>query len=207
MNNKTQNIFSAIGAGITWFAVIGQLFIILEYSTTSVGETLIRYFSFFTILTNIVVAVFFTAVLFNSDNRICRLSREPGTMTAVVVYISVVGLVYQLLLRPIWHPVGFQSFINELLHSVVPMFFIVYWYFFEDKKLLRWTAIPAWLIYPLIYSAFIVVRGAFSDYYPYPFIDVVKLGYPVAILNALGLEILFCAFSAFFIGIGKLTTD
>jgi hypothetical protein len=44
-----------------------------------------------------------------------------------------------------------------------------------------------WLIFPILYFLYILLRGAISNAYPYPFLDVGKLGYDQAIVNALGM--------------------
>ncbi len=44
-----------------------------------------------------------------------------------------------------------------------------------------------WQFFPIIYFIYILLRGAITNIYPYPFLDVAKLGYDQVILNALGL--------------------
>lgn len=200
MNNK---IFSAAGALITWFALIAQLYLAIENRTTSLTESIIRYISYFTILTNLLVALYFTATLL-PDSRFRRFFQRPGVLTAITVYICVVGLVYQLFLRPIWDPQGLQRVVDELLHSVIPVLFLVYWILFEKKETLRWRFMLTWLLYPLLYSLYTVIRGYFSGFYPYPFIDVSKLGYQQALMNAFGILVIFFFFSGAFIGIARL---
>jgi hypothetical protein len=181
MNNK---IFSAIGALITWFALIAQLFLAIGNRSTSIAEAVMRYFGYFTILTNLIVAVYFTAMLL-PDSRLRRFFRQTGVLTAITVYICVVGLVYQLFLRHIWDPQGLQRLVDELLHSAIPVLFLVYWILYEKKETLRWRFMLTWLIYP--------------------FIDISKLGYQHALTNAFGLMIIFFFFSGAFIGIARLT--
>jgi hypothetical protein len=42
--------------------------------------------------------------------------------------------------------------------------------------LFRWSLI--WLAYPVLYLVYSLVRGAFVDWYPYPFINPVTSGWP-----------------------------
>ena len=60
---KMKNTFSIIGFCLAWFAVIAQFVLMIQNRHHDVTETITRYFSFFTILTNILVALFFTAKL------------------------------------------------------------------------------------------------------------------------------------------------
>lgn len=190
-------------AGIAWVAVLTQYFLMVENRVASVGETTIRFFSFFTILTNSLVAIYFTwwILLYKKENP--SILNKPGTLTALTVYITIVGLVYQILLRPIWEPTGIQLVVDELLHSVIPLVVIVCWYLFEDKSLVSYRQIPQWLIYPLIYLAYILIRGNGSGFYPYPFVDVGSLGLSKVLINAMGLMVLFVGISALYIKVGK----
>jgi hypothetical protein len=170
----------------------------IENRVAPMPETIIRFFSFFTILTNSLVAVYFTMQSLQKSSF-----RKPGTLTAVTVYITIVGLVYQVLLRQIWKPTGLQMVVNELLHSVIPLLVILYWYLYEDKIKLRYNQIPVWLIYPFIYLICVLIRGHYSDFYPYPFISVTEIGMNQTLVNASFLIVFFLVISAVLIFIGK----
>lgn len=191
-------IFGLLG----WFAVIVQFILMIDNRVASIFETAIRFFSFFTILTNILVATYFTLIYLNNKQRLI-VTRKPGTLTAITVYITVVGLVYQVVLRPYWKPEGLQMVVNELLHTLIPVLVILYWYLYENKYSIKYGAILKWLIYPLIYLTFILLRGYLSGFYPYPFVDVLKLGLPKVLLNSFVLLVIFAGLSAFFIRAGK----
>jgi len=60
----TGKIFLIVLFVSGWFSLIAQFYLIIINRTTSVGETIIRYFNFFTILTNILVALCATTLLF-----------------------------------------------------------------------------------------------------------------------------------------------
>ena len=203
-NQMARKYFLTVGALISWFAIIAQFYLLIENRITSIPETTIRFFSYFTILTNILVALYFTTNLLNKNSKIKLFFQKPGILTAIAVYIAIVGLIYQIVLRHLWEPKGFQMIVDELLHTLIPIEFIIYWLLFEDKKILRWRDILYWLIYPLLYIIYILIRGSFSDFYPYPFINVTELGYKKVAINLFGLLLLFSIFSVFFIGIAKL---
>ena len=61
----------------------------------------------------------------------------------------------------------------------------------------------SWLIYPFIYIILILIRGNYSDYYPYPFINVLNLGLKAVLINSFFLMILFLVLSLILVGIGK----
>ena len=200
MKNKLSILF----ATIAWVAVLTQYYLMIENRVTPILETTIRFFSFFTILTNLLVALYFTFSLLNKKNSNQSIINKPGTLTAVTVYITIVGLVYQILLRHIWEPKETQRVVDELLHSAIPIFVIIFWYLYEEKKSIAYQQILKWLIYPLMYLIFILIRGDFSNFYPYPFVNVNDLGLKTVLINSALLILFFIGISAGFIRLGKV---
>jgi hypothetical protein len=208
MKSYSQNsirYFAALGAALGWLAVMLQLYLIIENRTTSLPETITRFFSFFTILTNILVAICFTTVAIASGKAEHFFSK-PATLSATTVYILVVGLVYNTVLRFLWNPQGLQRIVDELLHSLIPLLFLLFWLVFVPKAGLHWKGIFAWLLYPLFYLGFVLLRGAASNFYPYPFIDVSQIGYEKAVVNSVALCGVFLALSALLVALAKRLT-
>ena len=201
-----SKIYLAIIALLGWFALISQFSINIQSNVTNTSEIVIRYFSYFTLLTNLLVAICCTILVLNPSSKWGNFFSSQKTLTAITVYILVVGLIYNIILRFIWNPQGLQMIVDELLHSVIPVLFLLLWIFFVKKKTLKWKAFLPWLIYPLTYLVFILIRGAFSGFYPYPFLDVTTLGYQKVFINSLGVTIIFIILSALFITIGNLTS-
>lgn len=197
-----KRTFSILIALLGWFAVVAQYFLMIENRLTTISETSIRFFSYFTILTNSLCAIYFTSISLLKPGQVPS-SKQTSLLTPITVYITVVGLVYQVVLRPLWEPQGMQRIVDELLHSIIPAAIIVFWYFFEDLKYVRYSNAVRWLIYPLVYSILILIRGYFSAFYPYPFIDVLQLGFYGVFKNAVFLMLLFVSLSLLFIFIGK----
>tara|TARA_R110001592_G_scaffold178480_4_gene419520 strand:+ start:1647 stop:2261 length:615 start_codon:yes stop_codon:yes gene_type:complete len=197
MKRTLSIIFALIG----WFAIVIQYYLMLENRVAGIPETTIRFFSFFTILTNLLATIYFTrqAIVGDKNNRF----NSPGVLTAITVYISIVGLVYQLILRQIWEPEGLSMLVDELLHSVNPLLVICFWYLYENKQKVSFKQIPRWLIYPLVYLIFILFRGSISEFYPYPFVDVSALGLSQVLINSAGLLLVFFIMSALFVFTGK----
>ena len=137
---KAEQTFLIIGTAIAWFALLLQLYLIIFNRVESLPETIIRFFSFYTILTNILVAFCFTALLVKPNSRLGIFFSQPGALTATTINIFVVGLLYNLLLRQIFSSVGLQRLADELLHVVIPLFFILFWYLFASKDGLGWKS-------------------------------------------------------------------
>lgn len=159
MNSSINTIrsYAAVGAFISWLAVILQLYLIIVNRTASIPETIIRFFSFFTILTNILVAVCFTTVALEWHSTWKKTFSKPAILSATTVYILVVGVVYNIILRFLWKPQGLQQIVDELLHSVIPVLFLLFWIAFVPKANLQWKAIFAWLLYPLLYLIYVLL--------------------------------------------------
>lgn len=200
---KNEKLVYLLGALLGWFALVSQFSLIHQHRVASAFETTVRFFTFFTILTNLMVAIFFSGQLLSPANRFRQWLSGAGIYTALTIYILVVGLVYQVLLRHIWNPTGLQMWTDELLHTVIPIYMVVCWIVFDEKKQLSYRLIPAWLLYPGIYCIVVMIRGAFTGYYPYPFLDVATLGFHQVILTILGLILLFVLLSLLFIWIGR----
>ncbi len=200
--SKINKLITAIIAITAWVAVITQLNLDLQLhkGVLSSTETVIRFFSYFTILTNLLVAICCTLIVLNIHSFFTR----NNVLSAVAVYIIIVGLIYNAILRKLWTPTGLQLIVDNLLHLVVPILFLLYWILVVNKTTLKWKNIFPWLLYPLVYLIFILLRGAAADYYPYPFIDVVKLGYAKALQNSGFVTIAFITISLLIIGYGKL---
>ena len=190
-------------AVLGWFALVTQFYININSKIASHPELVIRYFSYFTILTNLIVAVCCTTLALQPDTRLGSFFAKQKNITAITVYIFVVGFVYNIILRFLWNPEGLQKVVDELLHSVIPILFLLYWLILVSKDELYFKNIFPWLIYPFVYAVYVIIRGSFSGFYPYPFIDVSQLGITKALINAVMLTVLFFFVSFLFVAIGK----
>jgi hypothetical protein len=195
--------YAALGAIIGWLAVTGQFCLIILNRTATIPETVVRFFGYFTILTNILVALSFTALLLRPGSAWRRFFLRPGVMTAIAVYIAIVGIVYNLVLRALWKPEGMQRLVDELLHTVIPLLYVVFWFVYVSSHALPWKSISSWLIFPFVYFLYVLFRGALSGFYPYPFLNVPEHGYGAVLLNSLYIMCAFVLFSVVFISIGK----
>lgn len=178
-----KTYFNILGFTICWFAIITQFVLMIQNRQAEILETIIRFFSFFTILTNILVALFFTTQVFTKNKAYLSFLNSKGSLTAITTFILVVGIVYQIILRPIWNPQGLQKIVDELLHTIIPLLVLIYWILYVKKNELHLKSIVKWLLYPLLYFIYILIRGHFSKFYPYPFSNVSELGYSQVIIN------------------------
>ena len=146
----------------------------------------IGFFSYFTILTNLLVAVTLLGRVWGRlapDHTLSEWLLRADTASACALYIVLVGIVYELLLRRLQTLTGTGAVANYVLHDFVPIMYVVYWIGCVRKGELTFGHIAGWLIYPLLYASWVLARGAYTGRYPYPFINALKFGYTRVAIN------------------------
>lgn len=191
--------YRILGAALGWFTITVQYGLSVSEAGFASGSA--DYFGYFTLWGNILVAFAFAATLLPDNGFLSR----PGPRTAIAVYIVVVSVIYNLLLRGIDHPHGLGYVINLLLHDVMPALYVADWALFVDKRGLRFRQIPLWLAVPVAYAAMAMLRGAWTGYYPYPFLDAGRFGYTQIGVNIAGLAGFFILLSAGFVALGRVS--
>ena len=185
-------LYRAVFALVGWFALGLQYGLMLGGNPDqSAGELTLNFFSYFTILSNLMAALALTAPAVAPDSRLGRWSLSESVRAAVTMYIVVVGVVYHFLLAGIWAPQGWSLLANNLLHYVMPAAFVVDWLAFTPKGRLRWVDPAKWLVVVLVYGGWTLLHGKLSGWWPYWFVDVDKLGLGKVMLYFAGLLVFF----------------
>ena len=181
---------------LAWFGVI------IDFTTSinkdlaagfTVSYTFIRLLGYFTILTNIFVAIVATTCALFPNSRWGRVFSSPKVFGCVVTSIVFVGIIFHLLLSDIYNPDGIKAIANYLNHYITPMAMLVFWLAFPTKQPMPVSTPFYWGIYPLVYAVYIAIRGELIGKYPYFFLDVSMLGYSQALLNGAGLFLVVAA--------------
>ena len=181
-NLKFLDVLTAL---IAWFAIILQC-----YLTTG---SLTNLFSYFTILTNLLIAVFLTAGFLFSKNGKGSFFKDSSVRSAIALYIFIVALVYNTVLRGIVTLHGWNLLVDTLLHVIVPLLYITGWFLFVPKGILKWQNGISWIIFPTGYLIYSLIRGAIYGWYPYPFLNVAEFGYPKVFTNIAIMILVFFA--------------
>ncbi|MER6565414.1 Pr6Pr family membrane protein [Streptomyces sp. NPDC001093] len=159
-----------------------------------------RILSYFGVQAGLLLAV----VMLLSASRALRARRPlPSSVTgAILLYAVISALVYHLLLAhttppfsmtgattaPVrWHG---QWATLQILHTLVPAAAVLDWLLLTPSARLHLRQAATWLLYPLAYLAFYLIRGAFlaptnPSRYLYPFLDAATHGYRSTLANAL----------------------
>jgi hypothetical protein len=191
---------------VAWFGVLLQLVLSLQLAVTngkSALDGLVIYLGYFTVLTNLLVAMSLSWPRLSPRSAPGRWFQRPGVSSAIAVSIAIVGLAYHLLLRHIWNPQGLQWLADVTLHYAVPLLCLVHWWYCVPPTRMAWHAPLAWAAWPLAYLVYALLRGVWLQSYPYPFIDVTALGYPQTLLNAAGLLVIFLLLGSVLVAVGR----
>lgn len=131
---------------------------------------------------------------------------RPGAQVqaALLLAVGAVAVVHHV---PVASPVplpGLEAVVDEMLHTVLPALFALYWIGFAAKDGLRYRLVPFWLTYPLAYCAYVVLRGEIDGIYPYPFLDIGAEGAVSVSFNVLGLLLGLWLAGLAIVAIGRL---
>lgn len=157
---------------------------------------------YFTHWSNALVAIVFALLAVRTRGR--------GRVVQVLLYdallmIIVTGVVYNAILAPgAPAPHGWALVANTFAHQVTPILAVVVWAAVGPRGWLHRALIPAALVIPIVWIALTLARGAVIDAYPYGFINVVQLGYPMALVNLVAILLMGLGILVLLIGIDRL---
>ena len=175
MDPKYRIVAGMIGL-VGLVALVAQLGIRLERGQP-LGAALWSMAGFFTILTNLLMAV--TMLVIAATGR--RLSF--GWMSMVTLSMLMVGLVYHLLLAQHFTFTGRRWWIDQALHSILPALMLWFWLMETSRNDPRGGQPLVWLLWPAGYAVYALGRGALGGRYPYPFLNITTLGLGQVMVN------------------------
>ena len=164
--------------------IIAAVVIALIAVETSSRSGVLWRLTTFTYQANVLAAAYFLWTLFSA-----RADGRVGVRGAVVLYVVVAGVIWNLLLTE--YSMGYTP-ANILLHIVVPVLVILDWLLVErSRRHVRWWQPLVWLVYPAVYVVLaLVVLNKAGRRAPYYFLDPDSVGMLVVVVNV-GLLALF----------------
>jgi hypothetical protein len=199
-----KTLYRTVAGALGLVAVAGQYWLVTHgKGGAALPTSSVHFFSFFTILTNLLTALAMLAPVVAPDSGLGRFLDRPSVRTAIVGYIVIVGTVYYTLLRKLDNATGLHLYLEYVLHYVMPPLFVLDWLLFVPKGEIGWRNGVDSLAYPIAYLAWTLAHGAFAGWYPYPFIDVSKLGYGRMLLNSAGLILAFLAIELLLVALDR----
>ena len=187
MTTVLARLLAGLTALAAWLGIGLHLYALLT-SSHPVLSALWMLLAYFTITTNLLVAVVFTGI---AARRAAF--ESPWLVAGTALSIVLVGIVYGLLLRGLRDLTGGSEAANILLHMTTPVLAPLFWLAFVRKGALTWRDPLLWMLYPLAYLAYALIRSAIEGHYPYPFIDVLAIGWLQTARNAVVIALGFIA--------------
>lgn len=134
----------------------------------------VNFFSYFTILSNLLAAVTLGLAAVKAP--------RPGWLEwlrgAAVVYMVTTGVVYGALLADLPDDLQLTApWVNTVLHRVVPVLVVLDWLVDPPHRRIGAAGVARWLLPPLGWVGYTLLRGPVADWYPYPFLDPRSHGY------------------------------
>jgi hypothetical protein len=163
--------------------------------TAGLAERVLRFFSYFTIQSNLLAAGTALGLIARPerDGRLWRVLRIAALLGMTVTFIT-----YIVVLRPIVHLEGIAKLTDIGFHYVAPVLTVLGWYLFGPWPRIDIPSLLRHLVWPFGYLLYTLALGAITGWYPYPFVNVGKIGYPRTLLNALAVTMLFLVVGAIY---------
>lgn len=168
MTNRPAAVLRLLIAGLIFAAVISTAADV----ASRVPLNPFNFFGFFTLQANLVTALVYVIAAVSTLRGTGQSRWLVISRAAVTTYMIIVGIVYALLLAPLGAAGGVPlPWANAVLHIVVPAYVVVDWLVFTDRARLSFGSLWLVLLYPLLWSGVVLVRGATDGWFPYPFLD------------------------------------
>ncbi|HRO25996.1 MAG TPA: Pr6Pr family membrane protein [Luteimonas sp.] len=132
-----------------------QYVLLLQQAPDGAALATLRFLSYFTVLSNLLVAAASLAVASGRGGFFA----SPRTTGAAALYIAITGLVYALVLRQLWAPQGLQWWADIGLHYAVPLAYLAWWALLAPHGALGWRDVAGWLLFPLAFFGWTLARG------------------------------------------------
>lgn len=166
------------------------------------GFSVVNFFSYFTNLSNI-----FAAVVLIVESVLTWRGKDLGPAWVLlrcisVVCMALVGIVFTLLLRDV--DLGaLLPWINTWLHYVMPIVIVADWLITPPRHAIALKRIAVAVVFPLVYLAYSLIRGAAINWYAYPFLNPADGGYSGVLLTCLMIAVGFVAMTLLIMVVGN----
>lgn len=145
-----------------------------------------NFFGFFTILSNLAAGILLIYLSFNAPSAY-RLQALRG---AITLYMLMTGVIFAILLAGLENVrLTAVPWDNIVLHYIMPTIVVLDWVINPPVERVSIKAAASWLIFPIIYITYTLIRGAFVGWYPYPFLNPNLSSYSQVVSSCLALTI------------------
>ncbi len=172
--------------GKTVFALLGFSALVTEVATLVAGHRFVAgdFFSYFTVEANTLAVISLLLSAFAVATRTTRRALDIFR-GAVALYMTTTILIFVVLLS------GYPSseltavpWDNTVLHYLMPIAVIADWLIAGRVPPIRYRSALAWLLFPLAYLVYSLIRGSIVEWYPYPFLNPATRGYSGVLISS-----------------------
>ncbi|MBY0554952.1 Pr6Pr family membrane protein [bacterium] len=149
------------------------------------------YFTYFTVIVNSLLVIILASSVLFPESKLSQWFKKTTSSAALTLYILIVGIIFYALLFDRTKPFGLDQIATHVLHGYVPLAYTLMWFIDFRQNDLKHKSSLKWLIFPLLYFIYVLVRGAIIDAYPYFFVNAGKYGYGMVAMYALGILLFF----------------
>jgi hypothetical protein len=168
---KLDRTTLALCRALTGAAALVAVGIQLAAAASTSGFHGANFFGYFTIISNIFAALVLLGAALSGGKPSHWLDVLRGAATVSMV---MVGVVFSLLLASLES--NLIPWVNVVVHYVMPVALAVDWLIDPPRERLTVRDGFLWLVLPLVYLIYTLIRGSIVHWYPYPFLDVDRAG-------------------------------
>jgi hypothetical protein len=189
-------VFRTMFAVLAFAAIVYQLVSLLDNPTFHP----LNFLSYFTIQSNIIGAI---VLLIGAIRRDIHTPTFDLVRGGAVVFLVITGIVFSVLLSGTDVDTAIP-WVNSVLHEVMPIVIVIDWLLDPPSRPLTYREGALWLLYPLAWLAYTLIKGPIAQWYPYPFVDPANGGYGSVALYSIAIFVLGYAVCAAVVWIGNL---
>lgn len=202
---SAERIGAILGLAVASVALILQ-FVITVPARMEAGfpaiEAVVYFVSFFTILSNGLLALIYASVIWPRSDTLEVFRRPVVRGMAAGAILLVMGF-YHLILAGLWQPQGLFYICDIVLHYIDPVIYVLWWTVFCTAGRLKYRDVPTMLVPPLIYLVYVMIRGEVSGEYPYPILEADRLGFGQVAINVAVVLVVMTALFALVVTIDR----
>lgn len=146
----------------------------LLYDTSRNTHQIVNYYSYFTTLSVVLTTLIFLLIGIRGNNL--KKINFDVFRGAIVIYMLVSAAVYAILLAGIADATRVW-WIDFVLHKFLPAAVLFGWILFPPFYYIKLRYILTWLVFPIAYIAYTLLRGTIAGWYPYFFLNPIQNNY------------------------------
>lgn len=188
----TLIVVKVLFALLGFSALVTEVAVLVERGQFAADD----FFSYFTVESNTlaVISLLLSAFAMATGHRSSRLDFYRG---AVTLFMTTTIIIFIVLLS------GYSSdeltaapWDNTVLHYIMPIAIILDWLIASRVQPIAIRQSLIWLIFPLAYLVYSLIRGPIADWYPYPFMNPDEHGYGGVAVTSVVIAVVIGAIAA-----------